>query len=263
MSMQPMFTIQSSASSSFTSGEVDQPPRAAAARASRPEARASGSSRACASARPSGRRTCPPAVGVALHRERPVAQVRHEHRRDVAVVGEQVALRDPLVRPERLVEVRELQQRACRRGAPPSASGSLAAHLLGGLVLAQPLVRRARAGGRRASTRRTRPRATSSGSTQTTSPLRTRGIFGASANGDVGALERPQQPEQPLDLVVVEAGADVADLAQLAALVDAEHERAEAAGAAALPLRVAGDHELLAAVRLDLEPVAACAGPAR
>ena len=37
----------------------------------------------------------------------------------------------------------------------------------------------------------------------------------------------------------------------------AEHERPEAAAAAALALRVAADHELLPAVRLDLQPVAA------
>ena len=39
--------------------------------------------------------------------------------------------------------------------------------------------------------------------------------------------------------------------------MDAEDERAEAAAAAALALRVAADHELLPAVRLDLQPVAA------
>ncbi len=65
-----------------------------------------------------------PAVGVALHRERPVAQVRDEHRRDVAVVREQVALRDPLVRPERLVEVRQLQD------ARPAADLGRHRHLL-------------------------------------------------------------------------------------------------------------------------------------
>ena len=68
-------------------------------------------------------------------------QVRQDRRRDVAVVREQVALRDPLVRPERLVEVRELQDplalpdlRLDRR--------SFALHLIRLLVLAQPLVHR-------------------------------------------------------------------------------------------------------------------------
>ena len=41
--------------------------------------------------------------------------------------------------------------------------------------------------------------------------------------------------------------------------MNAEHERAEAAAAPALALRVAADHELLAPVRLDLQPVAATA----
>ena len=94
------------------------------------------------------------AVGVAAHRERPVLEMRHEHRRDVAVVAEQIALRDPLVRPERLVEVRELAARACR-GA---ALGTLAA-------AARPPAPCRRAGrgtrdgadGRRASTRRSAP----------------------------------------------------------------------------------------------------------
>ena len=60
-----------------------------------------------------------------------------------------------------------------------------------------------------------------------------------------------------VDLVVAEAGADVADVAELAALVDA---RARATPklprAAALAARVARDDELLAAVRLHLQPVA-------
>ena len=58
---------------------------------------------------------------------------------------------------------------------------------------------------------------------------------------------------------LAEAGADVADPAQRAALVHGEHERAEARRAAALAARVAGDDELLAAVRLHLEPVARAA----
>jgi hypothetical protein len=49
-------------------------------------------------------------VGVALHRERPVLHVRQEHRRHGAVVRKEVALRDPVVREEDLVEVRQLQE---------------------------------------------------------------------------------------------------------------------------------------------------------
>src|SRR5581483_302107 len=71
------------------------------------------------------------------------------------------------------------------------------------------------------------------------------------------ALDRPEQPQEPVDLGVGEAGADVSDEPELAALVpDREHERTEALRAPALPLRVAGDQELLARARLDLQPVA-------
>src|SRR5206468_10473722 len=58
------------------------------------------------------------------------------------------------------------------------------------------------------------------------------------------------------DLRVVETGADVADPSQLVAVVDREHERAERADAPTGAGRVADDDELLAAVRLDLQPLA-------
>src|SRR5919204_2075702 len=70
------------------------------------------------------------------------------------------------------------------------------------------------------------------------------------------ALERPQLPQQPLDLPLVEAGAAVADVREVAPAANGEDERAERARAAPLPLRVAGDDELLPPVRLDLEPLA-------
>ena len=75
----------------------------------------------------------------------------------------------------------------------------------------------------------------------------------------VGPLERLQQLQQPADLLLAEAGADVADVAERAALVHGEHERAEARRAVAAAAGVAGDEELLAPVRLQLEPVAAAA----
>ena len=59
-----------------------------------------------------------PPVRVALHREGPPTEVRDQHGRHVAVVREQVALRDPLLRPERLVEVREPQHPATACAAP-------------------------------------------------------------------------------------------------------------------------------------------------
>ena len=81
-----------------------------------------------------------PAVGVALHRERPSAQVRDEDLRDVAVVRDEIALRDPLVRPERLVEVREtkLPLPALHDGRKRRA---LTAHVRCLLVLTQAQVR--------------------------------------------------------------------------------------------------------------------------
>ena len=48
------------------------------------------------------------AVRVALHDHRAVADVRQQQRRDVGVVLDQVALRDAELRPEQLVEVREM-----------------------------------------------------------------------------------------------------------------------------------------------------------
>ena len=51
-----------------------------------------------------------PPVRVALHRERPRPEVRHDGWRDRAVVREQIALRDSLLGPEGLVEVREPQR---------------------------------------------------------------------------------------------------------------------------------------------------------
>jgi hypothetical protein len=72
-------------------------------------------------------------VGIAAHREGPVAQMRHEHGRDGAVVLDQVALRDPLVGPEDLVEVRELH------AAVIGLDGDLAVHVARRLVVAQTL----------------------------------------------------------------------------------------------------------------------------
>src|SRR4029077_8486437 len=71
--------------------------------------------------------------------------------------------------------------------------------------------------------------------------------------------ERPKLLEQLVDLLAVEARADVARVHELPGLVDAQHERAEARRAAAGPLRVAGDYELLLTVRLYFQPVAGAA----
>ena len=238
MSMQPMFTIQSSASSSLTSGKSIR-------------RRCGGLSRVEASNRarrdPVGhvlRRVlleeelAVPAVGIALHRERPVLQVRHEHGRDVAVVREQVALRDPLLGPERLVEVRQLEHARAAPDLRPAAAPARGAPPRPPCPRAGP-GRPAPAAGRRASTRRTRPRrrararprrrrpcapAASSAPRRTATSSRSSGFSSASSRVDLG---------------VVEAGADVAGPAEAAALVDAEHERAEAVRAAPLPLRVA------------------------
>ena len=242
MSMQPMFTIQSSASSSFTSGAPDPAPlrrrvagRDLDARGRDPVGHVL--RRVLLEERLAGR-----AVGVAAHRERPVLQVRHEHRRDRAVVREQVALRDPLVRPEDLVEVRELE-----RALPlPDLVRQrlLLAHLLRRLVLAQTLERR------RAQVAVVRPLGEDDLADEPRLDPDDVALADARqlrhlANGDVGALERPQLREQLVDRPVGEAGADVADVLELAAAVDAEDQRAERAGAPALAARVAADHELL------------------
>ena len=68
-------------------------------------------------------------------------------------------------------------------------------------------------------------------------------------------MQRSEQAEQLANLGVVEAGADVPDIAQPAAVVDSEGERAERSGAATGAARVAGDDELLLLLHLDLEPV--------
>src|ERR1700694_5128973 len=70
------------------------------------------------------------------------------------------------------------------------------------------------------------------------------------------ALERPQLLEESLNLLVVEPGADVPDVDEVAALVGRKHERAEGPLTSSHAPGVAGDHELLSPVPLDLEPVA-------
>jgi hypothetical protein len=69
------------------------------------------------------------------------------------------------------------------------------------------------------------------------------------------ALERLQLLQEPIDLTVVEARADVAGVDELAALVGGQHERPERALTPALSARVAGEHELLPPVALDLHPL--------
>jgi hypothetical protein len=168
--------------------------------------------------------------------------------RDGPVVVEQVALRDAFVRPERLVEVPQLDP--ARRGL----GRLLPSHLPRGLVVAQALEGR-------------RPQMV------VVRPLRELDLA-HEARLDPGhvalahlrhlrhhrqgrrlAPQRLELREQLVDVPLAEAGAAVADPVQLAAAIGAEHQRAEAPGAAALALRPAADHELLTAVRLDLQPV--------
>ncbi len=128
-SMQPMFTIQSSASSSFTSG--------ASIRSALPRLvprRDDDRRRRDPVGHPLRRvlleeELALPPVGVALHRERPVLEVRDEHRRDRVVVREQVALRDPLVRPEELVQVRRLEDALALADLGRRSARLLAPHL--------------------------------------------------------------------------------------------------------------------------------------
>ena len=146
------------------------------------------------------------AVGVAAHRERPVAEVRHEHGRDRAVVREQVALRDPFLGPEDLVEVRELDLAGAPCSAASSSSGErlLATTSSRRLVVAQALVRRL------PQPAVVRPlenstSATSSGSTQARRPC---GRAASSAPRRAATSSRwsgRSSVEQPLDLGLGEA----------------------------------------------------------
>ena len=72
-------------------------------------------------------------VGPAHHRERAVLQVRDEDGRNRAVVLDQLALGDPFLREEDLVEVRELELALAL--PDPVGDRLFAAHLVGGLVL--------------------------------------------------------------------------------------------------------------------------------
>src|SRR4051794_23214615 len=192
------------------------------------------------------------AVGVAPHRERAIAQMRHEDVGDRAVVVDQVALRDLLLGPEDLVEVGELHLSFLRLGR------ALAPHVLRRLVVTEPLE------GRRAQVAVVRPlRELDLGHELRLDPddvalLHLRHLRD-DREGRLVPPERLELLEQLADRALVEAGADVSDPLPLLAAMDAEHERTEAAAAPALALRVAADHELLPPVRLDLQPVATAA----
>ena len=194
-----------------------------------------------------------PAVGVALHRERPVAQVWHEDGRDVAVEREQVALRDPLVRPEGLVEVRQLED--ARTAADLGRHRHvLCDHLVSQLILAQaevngrpqPAVARPLGELDLRHERRLDPGHVAA------ADLRHLRLLGERRRRP---LQRLQQRLEPVELAVGEPGADVARVAEPVGGVHAEHERPDPARAAALAAREAGDDELLAALQLQLAPV--------
>src|SRR4029078_4907940 len=68
------------------------------------------------------------------------------------------------------------------------------------------------------------------------------------------APQRRELLHQHVELGVVEARAAVARPHELRSALDGQHERAEGVVAAAPPARVAGDRELLALLRLDLQP---------
>src|SRR5262249_21818380 len=157
-----------------------------------------------------------------------------------------------LLGPEDLVEVGELDLPFPRLRRP------LAPHVLGRLVVSQPLE------GRRAQVAVVRPLGELDlGHEPWLDPddvalLHLRHLRDNRERRLVPA-QRLELGEQPSDQALAEAGADVADPLPLLAAMDAEHERAEAAAATALALRVAADHELLPAVSLDLQPVTAAA----
>ena len=198
---------------------------------------------------------CQPS-GIALHGERTPAQVRHEHLRDLAVVRDEVALRDALVGPEGLVEVAQAKLAA----APLHDLGDgrpLAADLLCRLVVAQTHVDgRAQPPLARpldeldlGHERRLDPDDVAAADAGHLRHLRERRVL---------ALERAHELQQAVDLLVREAGADVPRPAEPARLVNADDQRAEAVAPPPLPAGVAGDDDLLASAHLDLPPL----GPA-
>ena len=151
------------------------------------------------------------AVGVAAHRERPIAQVRDDVRGDLPVVLEHVRLRDPLVGPEDLVRVRERH---------PAALGD---DLARGLVVSQPLEHR---GAELAVVRplderdlahelRLDPRHVA--------PAHFRHLRGVCERHGI-TPKRLEPGEQVVDQLLAEAGADVPDPLQPAVPVDAEDE---------------------------------------
>jgi hypothetical protein len=147
--------------------------------------------------------------------------VRDDGRRDGAVVVEQVALRDALLRPEELVEVRELH--AVLLGL----DGVFAPHRAGRLVVAEPLE------GRRAQMAVVRPLREG----DLAHELRLDPDDVALAHlrhlrhGREGRRLAPQRlelREELVDLALAEAGAAVPDPGELPAAPHTEDERAEA-----------------------------------
>jgi hypothetical protein len=178
-----------------------------------------------------------------------------EHGGDVPVVREEVALRDPLLRPEGLVQVGQLERATALPDLGLDRRRCLHHHLLGTLVLPQPLVHG------RAQVTVVRPL----GELDLRHELRFHPHDVALAHlrhlrhfaeRRLAALQRLELGEKPVDLVLAEAGTDVARVHQLVPLPVTEDERAESPRAPPLPPGVTGDHELLVAVGLDLLPVA-------
>src|SRR5215208_2281987 len=78
--------------------------------------------------------------------------------------------------------------------------------------------------------------------------------------GRAGALALREQPAEPVELLVVEAGADATRVAQRAlVVVVADEDRADPVAPPALAREPAADHELLAGEVLDLDPARAAA----
>ena len=75
---------------------------------------------------------------------------------------------------------------------------------------------------------------------------------GTASNGESLSRDLLEAGAQLLEVVLVEAGADLADIAELSVLEDAEKQRAEAG--ALVGRRPAADDELLALGAFDLEP---------
>ena len=180
-----------------------------------------------------------------MQAQRPVAMWGSIHSATALVVVGDVGLGEPVGGEQQLVGAGDLDGHAGR-----SLTTSR-----GRLVVAQAEVARMAQAAVARPLGEARSAPTSSGSTQWVP----RGIGCTSAKGGSSRSSSRSREPSVAQRVVVEAGADLAGVAQPAVLVVADQQRAEVR-ARALRRRVAADHQLLLGVALELAPVARAGG---